>query len=184
MRYLLGFFIIIGLLILVVILVLKGSHQTTTSTYTKPLSSYASTDAVASFTAGGPIVADQNYRAIQIEISRNTSTINVTRGYQRTVLNTQSYPNNQPAFQAFLSALNTYGFSLVNSSYKYTTPAGFCSFNETYSYSLINDGKTIINSWATACGGQGNFKGIAADVNQLFIRQIPDYNIVTSNVNI
>ncbi len=72
MRYFLGFLIAIGLLALVIILVVKSlSNNTTTGPQPKPLSSYSNTDAVASLLISGPIVADQNYRQVQINISQD-----------------------------------------------------------------------------------------------------------------
>jgi hypothetical protein len=180
MRYFLGFLIAIGLLALVIILVVKSLSHNATGPQPKPLSSYSNTYAVAGLLIGGPIVADQNYHQFQINISQFSSQINIIQGYQGTVVNTQTFSNNSSAFSAFLSALQGNDFALGNSNYKYKTPAGFCSFGDTYSYSLTNGNNAIVNYWATSCGGQGNFKGITGNINQLFEAQIPDFSQITS----
>jgi hypothetical protein len=185
MRYFLGFLIAIGLLALVIILVVKGlSGNNSTAIQTKPLSSYANTDAVAGLVIDGPIVADQNYQQVQIYISQTYSQINIINGYQGAIVNTQTFENNPSAYSAFLSALQEFGFGEITANFKYKTPAGFCSFGDSYSYSLVNGGNNIINSWATSCGGEGNFKGIVSNVNQLFISQIPTYQKITANTSL
>lgn len=184
MRYLLGFLITIGLLTLVVILVLKGSSHNQTIITVKPLSSYSTTDAVASLTISGPVVANSNYRQIEIDISQTQSQISIIDGFQGSVVNTQSFTNNQPAFNAFLTALDHFNFTSVTQGYKYPSPTGFCSFGETYDYKLISNEKTVVDSWASSCGGQGNFKGVVLYINQLFTKQIPNYGTMTSTTGL
>lgn len=184
MRYFLGFLIAIGLLALVIILVVKGLSNNSTGPQPKPLSSYANTNAVVSLLISGPVVADQNYHQIQVNISQDSSQVNIINGYQGTVINTKIYENNTSAYSAFLSALQTSGFALGNSNYKYKTPEGFCAFGNTYSYSLTNGSDIIFNYWNTSCGGQGDSKAISGNVIQLFESQIPDYSTITANTNL
>lgn len=185
MRYFLGFLIALGLLALVIILVVKGfSNNKTLGPQPKPLSSYSDTDAVAGLLISGPIVADQNFKQVQINISQVSSQINIINGYQGTVLNTKIFENNPSAYSAFLSALQGSGFNLGNSSYKYKTPVGFCSFGDSYTYTFINGDDTIIDYWATSCGGQGNFKGSVGYVNQLFESQIPDFSTIINDTSL
>jgi len=177
MRYFLGFLIAIGLLALVIILVVKGLNKNNiTGPQPKPLSSYSNTDAEASLLISGPVIADQNYRQLQINISQVSSQINLIDGYQGTIVNTNTYENNPSAYSAFLSALQSIGFTLVDSNYKYKTPAGFCPFGTSYTYTFTNGNDTILNSWATSCGGLGNFRGSVGSINQLFESQIPDFS--------
>jgi len=184
MRYFLGFLIALGLLALVIILVVKGfSHNTTTGPQPKPLSSYSSTYAVAGLLISGPILADQDFNQIQINISQFSSQVNIIKGYQGTVVNTETIGNNQSSYSAFLSALQGIGFNLGVNNYKYKTPAGFCAFGESYTYTLTNGNDSIINYWTTSCGGQGNFKGIAGAVNQLFESQIPNFSTFTAGTS-
>jgi len=184
MRYFLGFLIAIGLLALVIILVVKNLGNNPTGPQPKALYTYGNTDAVAGLLISGPVVADQNYQQIQINISQSVSQINIINGYNGTVVNTRIFANNQSAYSAFLGALQGNGFALGDSNYKYKTPSGFCSFGNSYSYSLTSSNKTIFNYWATSCGGQGNFKGIVGNVNSLFESQIPNYSTIIGNTSL
>ena len=185
MRYFLGFLIAIGLLALVIILVVKGlSNNKTLGPQPKPLSSYSNTDSVAGLLISGPIVADQNYEQVQININQVSSQINIINGYLGTVVNTKTFENNPSAYSAFLSALQGSGFNLGNTSYKYKTPVGFCSFGNSYTYTFINGGNTIFDYWATTCGGQGNFKGSIGNVNQLFEAQIPNFSTILADTSL
>ena len=136
MRYFLGFLIAIGLLALVIILVVKNLGGNSTGPQPKALYTYANTDAIAGLLVSGPVVADQNYQQVQINISQSDSQINIINGYNGTVVNTKIFANNPSSYSAFLSALQGNGFALGNSSYKYKTPSGFCSFGTSYTYSL------------------------------------------------
>jgi len=185
MRYFLGFLITIGLLALVIILVFKGLNSSSpTGPQPKPLSSYSNTYAVAGLLISGPIVADQNFYQVQINISQFSSQVNIIKGYQETVIKTETFGNNPSSYSAFLSAIQGSGFNLGNNNYKYKTPSGFCSFGSSYTYTLTNGNNSILNYWATSCGNQGDFKGVPGAVNQLFESQIPDFSSFTSGTSL
>jgi hypothetical protein len=47
----------------------------------------------------------------------------------------------------------------------------------------IKDGnREVQRFWSTSCGGAATFKGKPAVVRELFQRQIPDYETLTSNI--
>ena len=171
---------------LVIILVVKGlsNNTTTTGPQPKPLSSYYDTQAVAELQIAGPIVADQNYKQIEIQVNQGYSQISIINGYQGTIVNTKTFENNPSAYSQFLSALEGVGFNKGDSTYPYKTPAGFCSFGYNYTYTFFNGNDTIFNYWTTSCGGQGSFKGDVVAVNELFEEQIPDYSTVVANTGL
>jgi hypothetical protein len=46
------------------------------------------------------------------------------------------------------------------------------------------DGNNISQRfWSTSCGNLGSFKGNASTVRELFQRQVPDYNVLTSGLS-
>jgi hypothetical protein len=101
------------------------------------------------------------------------------------VVNTQTYENNSSAYSAFLSALQTTGFMVVDSNFKYKSPAGLCPFGTTYTYTFTNGDDDILNAWTTTCGtGTGNWRGIAGSVNALFEAQIPNFSSFISGTSL
>ena len=184
MRYFLGFLIAIGLIVLVFILILKAFSGGSGSSKSAPapLISYAKTATMMQLTIDGPIIANQNHQAVQIDVSQNNTKLDIIQGYQGKVVNTQSFGNNQASYSDFLQALNVAGYTKGISS-STTDYSGYCPFGERYVYKVINStGQTTQQYWATSCGGQGDFKGRVVTVNEHFQKQIPDYNTLTQNL--
>jgi hypothetical protein len=182
MRYLLIFFIAIGLIVLIFILILKNFSSTPVKS-APPLINYATTNTVVEVTIDGPVVADQNYQAIQMIVGQSQNQINITQGYQGTVISTQSYQNNESAYATFLRAIDLAGFTRGNPNPNVRDSRGFCSQGDTYNFTIVNGSTTVQDYWSTSCGGNletstGNVGLILA----LFQAQFPDYSTITANV--
>ena len=61
---------------------------------------YANTQASATLLADDPTQIDQDHRQIKITVSQNQNTIEIIKGYQGTVIDARTYPNNSAAFVA------------------------------------------------------------------------------------
>src|SRR5665213_3485471 len=105
MRYIIAVLVVIALIIFGVVLFSGGSKVKTGKTVVKTLPDYANTDASVRLTIDGVINGDDAHRAIQITVDKNQRTLNVIQGYQGTVIQTQTFANNEPAFNVFLHAL-------------------------------------------------------------------------------
>ncbi|HUD10458.1 MAG TPA: hypothetical protein VMR28_02175 [Candidatus Saccharimonadales bacterium] len=184
MRYFVSFLIAIGLIVLVFILILKsfGGGKSALQSQAKPLVDYSNTNVVAEFDIQGPVVYDQSYQEIHINVDQQQTQINIQQGYQGEIVNTQAFPSNQNAYAVFLRSLDLLGFTEGNPDPADTDDRGFCPFGERYVYQLVNGSQTIQHYWATSCGGQGTFKGNVSSVNTLFEAQIPNYGQLTSSI--
>jgi|SRR5579864_4120891 len=182
MRYFIGFLIVIGLIVLVFVLFATGGSKTPPKTTTS-LATYASTATVTKLTIDGPVEADQTHRQVQITVGQDESTIDIVQGYQDTVLNHASYVNNQDSYNVFLHALDLAGFSKKRSTSN-TDERGVCPLGDRYIYEIINGATDIQRTWSTSCGGEGTFGGTPSVIITLFRRQIPDYDKLTTNVDI
>ncbi len=183
MRYLLLFLIGIGLIVLIFVLLLKNFSSSNVAPK-KPLIDYATTNAVMQITISGPVVADQNHKEVQVTIGQTANQINIIQGYQGTIINTQTYQNNESAYAVFLRAIDSAGFTDGNSNPNLTDDRGFCAQGDTYNFEIINGPSTVQNYWATNCGSQGTFQGDVGLIMSLFQAQIPNYGTVTSNVSL
>lgn len=179
MRYILGILATVGLIILILVLLFRGGGSAP-----KPknlvLSNYAHTGSTATYIIDGPIVADQDRREIKIDVSSHIVTFTLYRGYEGDVLAQQTYGNNDTAYTSFLKGLQNLGFTLGNNSKALQDERGRCPNGQRTVYQFTNESDTLIRFWSTSCG-EKTFNGSIGGVDQIFRRQIPDYNQLTTD---
>lgn len=164
----------LGIVILILVLLIRlltGHHGTPIGQI--DVTGYANTQAEATLVMQGPIVVDQDYREIKIIVGRDSNEIDLIQGYEGHVIKSQTYPSNSSAFSAFLQAEQLEGYS-KGTSKKLGNYQGYCPFGSRYIYTFNDGNSDVFNYWSTSCGGQGTFKGIPANVRNLFIAQIPE----------
>ena len=182
MRYIIGLLVTIGLIILIFVLILRGSGPSATVPQIN-LGSYASTNATAQLVIDGPIISNQNHNEVQIIIGKDSTTFNLYQGYNQNIVNTQSYANNQSAYAVFLQALSHYNFTKGNPDKALADERGQCAEGNRFIFSLVSNGKDVERYWSTSCG-TGTFKGNTAVILDLFRNQIPDYDKLTLTANL
>jgi len=182
MRYIFGFLVTIGLIILILVLLLRGGTSSPTA---KPvnLGDYLYSNATAQLIIDGPVVAEPNHREVQIDVTQNNVVFTLYQGYQQNVIRTQTYSNNQSAYAVFLQALQHAGFTKTIKDNSLYDERGYCSGGNRYIDTFTSDGKDVIRSWSTSCGGTSTFRGFQGSVIDLFERQVPDYPKLTADTN-
>ncbi len=158
----------------------KPSEQLTQASF----ASAASTDSSVVFLTDGVINSNENHRQIQITVSKSLRVINIIQGYQGNIIQTQSYANNEQAYNSFLNSIYVNGFTAVNTNAPVTNIAGQCALGYRYTYTSNNIPNTPTNVWATTCNKNGTSKGNVPTLNQLFQFQIPNYQQIVSTVNL
>lgn len=182
MRYII--FVVIAFFILIFgYLLFGGGGSNKPASQPKKLADYADTDAEMQFTTSGVINGDDAHREIVISVGRNQRTARVIQGYQGTVIKSESLPNNEAAYSAFLSALDGAGFTKKRDS-KSPSEAGLCPLGQRFVYEITNDGSKDSRTWATSCGGTSTFAGNKSLVQQLFQLQITNYGEFTNEVEL
>ena len=181
MRYVFGFLVVVGLIIFVFYLILHGGGSNQ-SPKTNSFLDYATTDTVMRFTQEGVLDYDQNHRSIQITVGQDQNSIAILQGYQGQVISSNTYPNNEEAYSAFLHALSISGFTISQKSA--LSDVGACSGGNKYYFQIIDgSGDTIQNLWNSSCN-EGSFGGNVGKIQSLFQDQIPDYSKQTTGVNL
>jgi len=198
MRYFAIFLVFIALILFGIVIFggnsgSKSNKSTSSSSVQAPkaLPDYADTGAIVRLTTDGPINGDDIHRQIQLTVSSTTRTLDIIQGYQGTVIQTESFANNEPAYSAFLNALYKSGYTLKLTSkqnkFASDSDQGSCPLGDRYYYQLMNtDNNADQSLWSSSCGKTvpGNFGGAGPLVQQLFQVQFGNYNVFTQNVGI
>jgi hypothetical protein len=185
MRYFLGFLVAIGLIILIIFLMFSGGGKPKTLVTPKTLDSYAvDTNAAVQLIIDGSINADQNHAEIQITIGSGAVVYEQIQGYQGTVVNQQSFANNQSAFAVLLHALDYAGFTKGDTAKDLSDERGYCALGDRYIFSLTDNGNDVERYWATSCGNPKTYFGNLNLTLSLFEAQVPNYGQLTNGVNL
>jgi hypothetical protein len=190
LKFFFGLLAFIAATVVVVLLVISlfrslGDTSTTTST----TSSYSfddtsASDSIVRYRIEGPVVADENHREVRITVSKSARTIDIIKGYKGTVEKTETYPNNEQAYQAFLGALEAARFTYNRGEITADTSTT-CVTGSKYHYELTDLGQKKVDTWTTSCSvEQGNFAGNHQAVADLFRKQIPNYSKLTTGINL
>lgn len=183
MKYILGVFAAILLVILVIVLIVRGfagDGPRETGKSQVNLNDYSSQSATFTLTTYGPIVADEQRVTSVISVSPTARVLQVMQGYEQKVVFQQNLGNNTTAYQTFLQALSVAGYS-NESRTKISDPTGVCPFGERFVYGLKNGSDQVINTWNTSCAPrQGSFGGDSTTVRKLFQRQIPNFQTLVN----
>lgn len=182
MRYIIGFIIGLGLIVLLFILIFRGPSTPPSAQH--KLVDYANTSTVMQFVDDYTVNADQTHRRLITTVGRDQTTFTVEQGYQGTVMRTQSYGNNEASYAYFLQALQVAGYTNGDTNAKNTDYRGYCPTGRRFIFSIKDGANTIQQFWATSCGGAATFHGKTTTILDLFKLQVPDYDKLTSDVGL
>ena len=134
-----------------------------------------SADRAVRMTIRGPIVADEDFRSYQIQISPNMRVLTLSKGYLNQQFDNITLGNTIPSYEQFVYALNRAG---MMSSSQLTGDdndvRGICASGRLYEFEVLNAGKTVKMLWTTTCSNaSGSETADASTLRQLFTDQIP-----------
>jgi hypothetical protein len=182
MRFIIGFLIAIGILVLILILIFSGGSKPTPQQLFLPNYTYG--DSFAEMTESGPITAPQNHYELSVTVSSTNSTLNVYNGYEGVVANTYNFAMDPIAYADFLYALQREGFTDGNNAANLKEDRGYCPAGRLYTFSFNNGNSEVEHYWANSCGN-GNFEGNSLGIRSLFEVQIPGYdNLINGAVDL
>ena len=139
-------------------------------------------DTAVRLSVRGPITAQETHYSIAETISATSRNLTIWRAYDGTVMTNENLSNSAGAFSDLLAALNRAGFMKQNGNTDVNQ--GICAIGQLIQFEILqypkNDKgeiteKSVGKLWTTSCAGLGgNFDGLAANVIDLFLNQIPD----------
>jgi hypothetical protein len=184
MRYIIGFLIGIGLIILLFVMIFRGgSTPAPAPNSTAKMVDYANTSTIMRLVDDYPVTADQVHHQVETIVGRDQTTLNVEQGYQGEVIRSQSYANNPTAYASFLRALQLAGYTNGSDSQDLRDERGQCATGHRYIFEIKDGNRIVQRFWSTSCGNIGSSKGKSGVIRELFRRQVPDYNKLTSGLD-
>ena len=133
-------------------------------------------DRSVSMNVRGAIVADEDFRSYEIEISPIVRRMTLYKGYSNEIIEAVRLPNSTEAYAEFVNALN-----LANFSDEAELPEGLgdtegvCATGRLYTFSFLQAQSVTDQTWITSCRGlAGSFGGDASLARKLFEAQIPN----------
>ena len=187
MRYIIGVFAALLVLIFVFVLIFtKGNSSqspTQSAAQVRTLMDYAQQNSSVTLTSVGKVVGVEEQRSIRVVVSSTERRLDILSGFGETVLSTQSFTNTQAASDNFLAALDGQRF-LTSKKTTITDPRSHCPSGQRYEYKLAESETTISDLWSVSCDKIGTYGGRTSLVKSLFTRQIPDYNRLVSGVQL
>lgn len=186
MRYFIGFIIVIALIILLIVLLFHHGGNGKTPATPAPLVSYANTDVLVRETIDGMTNDVQDHRQIVITVGQGSTTFQVNQGYDGQAISTQSFPMTQNAYAAFLLSLDHAGFTQGNNDSSLKDERGYCPLGQRYIFEVIQGSSDLERYWTTSCSGSTphTFEGTTSVILNLFRNQVPNYDQLTSDVNL
>lgn len=181
-RYIIGFFIVLGLIVLLIVLLLGGSkHQSGQKPIYLP--DYANQpNSFVSMRMDGPIISNQQHNYLTITANQDNVTFDLYQGYDNNLIKSKVYNNTQTSYRALLYALYYAGFDQGNNDPKLSNSTGYCAVGDVYTFTLSNNGKTISKYWDTNCSSTpSTYLGQLGPTISLFKKQVPDYYSLNSN---
>ena len=184
-RYIAGFLLAVGLIVVVIVLIVRGLASSPTTPKTAlNLNDYINTPTTVQLTLDSRISAVSTHRDVVITVGRTDATLQVMKGYDGDVVRKKVYPMTTNAYANFLRALMFNGFTNGNDSKSARDERGQCALGTRSIYQLIDpSGNDLERYWYTSCG-IGTFQGNSNAIYRLFLAQIPDYYQLTSDVHL
>lgn len=188
LRYIIGFVLLVIGILFVLSFVTSRTDSEPTPEVTTPqtkLTDYKSRNALLRLTISGKITADEDHRSIRITVTPSSRTVEILQGYQNVAVSSQTFGNNQAAYEAFIEALDPAGFVKERTTEGSHSEKSVCPLGRRYVYELIDQSQNVVRTWSTSCDSSAaTFAGNASTVRKLFQLQIPDYSKITRGTRI
>lgn len=134
----------------------------------------------------GPIVAHENFRSYQIDISPTSRNLTTYTGYAGQRLDSQQLGNTTTAYEEFVYALNRAKFAEGRELQgEENDTRGVCPTGRLYEFAILRGDRTVKQLWTTSCSGtRGSFRNNLDQTRALFTRQLPDSNRLIDRIDL
>jgi len=189
MKYVIGGFglvLVVSLFVFLMFVLLGGDGDDTPQLPEDAivLSEQTDRDSEVSFTTYGPIVANEDFRAIRITVSSQERRYQLLEGYNLATADEVRLSNTSSAYESFLYALENANFTAIRENAP-EREDGRCPTVRRHVYRMSIDNDEVLRTWASPCRGErGSFGGEMRLVERLFQAQIPEYRDLTRGIRL
>ena len=164
----------------------SGSSNTTLSLESDPIrQGLVSTtdDGSVRMTIRGELVADEDFRTMQITISPIIRLVTTASGYTGAQTEQKMLINNIPAYEQFVYALDKANFTKGSvASDVMSDLRGICATGKVYEFEVLKSNQPVSYSWTSNClGSRGTFRAGLNQITELFYDQIPDIKSIINS---
>jgi hypothetical protein len=137
-------------------------------------------------TVRGPLVAEENFRSYQIDVSPVNRRVSTYKGYQSQQLDEKQFNNNTEAYTEFVNALYRANFLReARLSEEQDDTRGVCATGRLYVFEIMEAQSSIKRLWTSSCkDGTGSFRGNSEQVRNLFLKQVPDSDAALRTIDL
>lgn len=137
-------------------------------------------------TVRGPIVADEDFRSYQVTITPSQRSMATYSGYLTKTISSKQYANNHKAYEELAYSLDKAnmikGDELPDDK---NDTRGICATGNVYEFEVLEDGRSVKRLWTSTCkGSPGSFKASVGQVQNLFLKQIPDQKELLKDIKL
>lgn len=132
----------------------------------------------------GPIVSEEESRSYEITVTPSQRKLVTYQGYIQTVLERVELPNNIPAYEEFVYALDD-ARMMTAPEFKgdKNDLRGVCARGYLYVFSISNEGKLVKELWTTSCADERGSLGVKfLPIKNLFNYQIPESKTIINKL--
>jgi len=171
------------LAVFIVFLIIRGlffNAKPSQTELTNPLIN-TSTDRGVQMTVRGPIVASENARTYEVDVTPTSRSVTLYSGYDGSVVDKKVYNNSTSAYEQFVYALDT---ANMNASRKTsdTDTRGVCASGRLYTFALERDTTIVSSLWTSSCKQKGTLNASPTTLKALFDAQIPEISKFSGNL--
>ena len=125
----------------------------------------------------GPIVAQEEFKSYEIQVSQSKRVMKVYSGYLDRVQKRKNLGNTRAAYEQFVYALDKANLMKgeVPTDDAKNDLRGICASGYVYEYAVIESGDELKRLWTSTCkGSPGSLEASTEQLNDLFFDQVPD----------
>jgi len=137
-------------------------------------------------TVRGPLVADESFRSYRVVISPSDRTLSTYSGYLEQPIDTKQLGNNVKSYDEFVHALEKANMVEGDAFQgEADDTRGICAKGNLYEFEVLSGGSTVKRLWTSTCrGSAGSLRANANQLQDLFLKQIPDNKDILKKIDL
>lgn len=137
-------------------------------------------------TVRGQIVADEEFRSYRVVVAPSDRTLTTYAGYVEQPIDTKQLANNVKSYEEFVYALERANLAQGEAfTGEEDDTRGICASGRVIEFEILSGGSVVKRLWTSTCkGSQGSLKASSAQLQDLFLDQIPDNREILKEIDL